>query len=183
MHRKAAAATRRRHGSFKIIAQIRAYQGRGLIHRHLLLPGKTFSERAATETYCREIASRTAAHGYGFTKLGAKLEGRTHKFIDGLRAQGYLVKYVVKEDSAGRPEVLETVTHPDTAGQVHYVQPGLSPWTMEAFRKRRRAHVLLREHGCEPLAARSAMRPAARPAHTIGWTIEHTNGCTAEAAS
>jgi len=102
--------------------------------------------------YAAEVAARTAEHGFGFVKLGAELEGRTHKFLEGVRAQGYLVKYVTKEDTAGRLEVLSTVTHPDTTGQVHYVQAGLSPWTMTAFRKRRRAHVLLKLHGCEGLA-------------------------------
>jgi hypothetical protein len=158
MHRKAAAATRRKHGDFLLVAYVWAYQGRGALHIHVLLGGTTPRERAAAEEYARQIDKRTAEHFFGFTKLGAKMAGEHHKFLDGLRAQGYLAKYVTKDGNAGRPEVLETAAAPDAPERIAYVRAGLSPWTMLALRRKRYAHRLLEVHGCEGLAGHGGFR-------------------------
>jgi hypothetical protein len=161
LHRSAVTSTRRKYGEFRLVAYVWEFQKRGVKHGHFLVPGSTPRERAAATYYANRLNELAPLYGFGHVELGAEFGGTKYEFVSVVRMQAYLAKYVTKDGANGLPEMLETALQPQAPKRPFYVQPGLSPWTMEQLRRPRQAHILLKLHGCEGLQHHDAQSPDA----------------------
>lgn len=180
LHNIAAARVRRRARrdgfTWGVLAGAWAYQERGALHRHQVVPMSSASDRLYSKMYADELAALAEAHGFGFVDRGKRTRGqmwrRNLEVIPPHRAGGYLAKYVAGHKRGGRLEIAETVSHPDVPRNVYWVHPGLlhqAGVSMRILRRRRWAHCereRMRERG--EVEAYNALQRAA-----IAHVMEH----------
>jgi hypothetical protein len=155
IHRKAAQRAarhaKRSGGSWRIVCREWEFQGRGVLHMHVVTPMGTPLERMASNVYASALEEMRHEHGFGFVDRGKRKKGTAWRrevvVIPQEQAARYLAKYVAGVKSDGRLAISETVSHPDTPGHVVYVGRHLTArtgCTMQTLRLRRRAHMMVR---------------------------------------
>lgn len=115
----------------RLLGYIWAYQVRGVLHMHVVLSADTELERIANRSYVAALKAGAAREwGFGFVDLVDARAGAR-----GLA--GYLAKYVCKQGASGRPELAETVAHPDVPARPVYLSPLLTATTRCTMRNLR----------------------------------------------
>lgn len=146
LHHEASQATLRQVGRRPaLLVRPWELQQRGMLHVHPVVGRSTPIERAAADTYQRELAARAARHGFGF--VDRKVEVRNP-----VAAAAYLSSYFVA-GRKGKMTLRETVSSPAMPPSIVYVSPVLSRAsgiTMRTLRLRRYAWRLWRQH-IEPI--------------------------------
>jgi hypothetical protein len=131
-----------------VVARAWAFQRRGVLHVHLIVPMGTAGERLASHRYVAILDALRDEHGFGFVDRGRRT--KSHQWARQLervpqeRAARYLAKYVAghKLGAGGRLELAETVSHPDVPPHVVHVHRHLTArtgCTMRSLRLRRSA--------------------------------------------
>jgi hypothetical protein len=114
-----------------LLGYVWAFQRRGVLHVHLAFAADTPARKAAARGYVQLLKAGLAAEwGFGFVDLqmahhGAKGVGN------------YFAKYVCKEGAGGRPELAETVAHPDVPARPIYLSNRLTARTRCTMRNLR----------------------------------------------
>jgi hypothetical protein len=142
LHHEASLATLRQVGRRpSLLVRPWELQQRGMLHVHPVVGRSTPVERAAADTYQRELAARAARHGFGF--VDRKVELRNP-----VAAAAYLSAYFVS-GKKGKMQLREAVASPAMPPSIVYVNPELSQSsgiTMRTLRLRRYAWRLWRQH-------------------------------------
>lgn len=149
IHRKATQKAKRharRHGfEWGVIARAWAFQRRGVLHLHVIVPMERAIDRICSQIYAEALASMAEAHGFGYvdrgrkTRAGTTWSRRLLEVVHQERAARYLAKYVAKHTEVGL-ELHATALHPDAPGQIVYVSRELVSRTgisMRYLRSRR----------------------------------------------
>jgi hypothetical protein len=157
MHRRASQAARRyakRIGcdSGVMVARMREFQMRGVLHMHVILPMSTVGERLVSRFYAEQLRDLAEAYGFGHVHLGDRGSGgKTLTAMSAEKAARYLASYIAPIDGqGGKMSLTHTVMHPDVPGHLLYVSRRLtteSGCTIRSLRRWRRAHMLAQD--CE----------------------------------
>jgi hypothetical protein len=151
LHRAASQIARRRCGKFSMLARVWQYQGRGVLHVHVVAGVETAREIAAANVYAQALVDLGPRHGFGFVDRGKSTNGVRHlEVIPALRGARYVAKYLSPLSADGKPTLSETVTQPDVPPHVVYVSTKLTLQTgvtMRQLRWCRFAYVL----GVDPI--------------------------------
>jgi len=133
LHHEASQATLRQVGRRpSLLVRPWELQQRGMLHVHPVVGRSTPVERAAADTYQRELSARSARHGFGF--VDRKVELRNP-----VAAAAYLSSYFVA-GKKGKLTLRESVTTGSMPRSIVYVQPELSQRsgvTMRSLRLKR----------------------------------------------
>jgi len=142
LHRQASQAACRATGRRPVlIARPWELQRRGILHVHPLLGYSTPAEKAAADAYLHELASRAAAHGFGYVD-------RKRQVREPAAAAAYLSSYFVS-GKKGKMTLRQAVTERAMPPSIVYVNPEFSQHsgiTMRSLRLRRFAWHLWRQH-------------------------------------
>jgi hypothetical protein len=163
MHRRLAVVVGRLGLKPNLLAYVWAFQKRGVLHLHLALGAETVAESYAAKVYGQLLKGDRAtsdplrvAGVKGPADLGrgwAKESGFGFVDVQPMRggAKGlasYLAKYVCKDGVNGRPELAETVDHPDVPARPIYVSRQLTATTRCTMRNLRLRRYFWRAATC-----------------------------------
>lgn len=131
MHRRAQQRLSREvQGAAQLLGYVWAFQRRGVLHLHVALAADTPARKRAAERYTALLKAGLAYEwGFGFVDL-------TMAYAGSRGVASYFAKYVCK-DRNGRPELAETVAHPDVPRRPIYLSNRLTARTRCTMRNLR----------------------------------------------
>lgn len=117
-------------GPAQLLGYVWAFQRRGVLHLHVAIAADTPRRKRAAERYAATLKGGAASEwGFGFCDLSMAYAGSRG-------VASYFAKYVCK-DRNGRPELAETVAHPDVPRRPIYLSTKLTARTRCTMRNLR----------------------------------------------
>lgn len=126
------------------------FQGRGLLHRHVVVGADTFVRRQAARCYHQKLRELAPRWGFGFTD--AKISGRPSR-----ESAAYLSSYFIS-GKGDKASIRETVRRADVPPHVVYVSRELTTATgitMRSLRRNRYLWVLRKRYGLDVAGAQA----------------------------
>lgn len=118
-------------GRAHLLGYVWAFQRRGVLHLHAAFAADTPARKRAATLYVRLLKAGLAREwGFGFCDL-------TMAYAGSRGVASYFAKYVCKESASGRPELAETVAHPDVPRRPIYLSTKLTARTRCTMRNLR----------------------------------------------
>lgn len=144
LHRAAAAATRRKHGSFKLVSRAWEPQSRGALHQNAIVRTGTAREMASAATYRRQLARLAPKYGFGFVD-------RKRRVVTALHAARYLSKYLTEGGKqTGIGDLAARGDCPKVIARVDRELTRQTRVTMRWCRENRIHYAMSRNLKCEP---------------------------------